>query len=617
MSRWYRTGTVTVVNGSKAVVGAGTNWLSLSGNAQVANAFRGPDGRVYEVDVVSSALALTLYEAYAGESASGASYAIVPTMGLTADLARGVTEFLALGISAPDLAADDGAERIGWDGATVADYLSSGPRVAAAQGVSSGVPDNLTPLNTAIAAAWRDLALPPGDIVVSAAPTNTFGVNIRPPGRLLKPVAGGYQQLSSESDLYQYVIGREYLAAWFTQLLSGGITNIVLSGDSTTAGVAASGDYLPHVILQNIARDRGIGQQVFINRGHSGAPSSSWDAEYAVSDVSAAAPVHLFIPRWGINDPYYGRTLAEYCASMRSGLTKIRALRSWDQSSILLMAPSSTSDSPNGRDEQWYERVVPALRAMAREFKCAFFDTYGWLRDSRGAAGVSMDDPYEDGRAVHPMNGMNAQIYSAVGDILYPTGLAPVRENRFHNLRGAERSPNVTDTPATYIRGIEISRAQAANGWPLDGGVLTVRQADGTYAMQWNWAYTGGDGTMRVRIGQAGTWLPWMSMGSKKAEVTLLNGWTSYNGAYAIECVREGDTVRVRGLVSGGSLTTETAICLLPDGFRPQFYEWFALPTNIAGETATVYVHPNGSVVLKSAPNNGYLSLAPISFSVQ
>lgn len=94
MSRWYRTGTANFTSGSTAVSGTGTNWLSLTGNAQVANAMRGADGRFYEIDQVTAPGALTLAEPYEGPTVTGASYAIVPTMGLTADLAAKASEVI-------------------------------------------------------------------------------------------------------------------------------------------------------------------------------------------------------------------------------------------------------------------------------------------------------------------------------------------------------------------------------------------------------------------------------------------------------------------------------------------------------------------------------------------
>lgn len=87
---WYRTGTVAVTLNSKTVTGTGTGWSSISGNAIVGSAFRGPDGRVYEVQTLVNDTTITLVENYLGSTASSQAYALMPTPGIAADLATAV-----------------------------------------------------------------------------------------------------------------------------------------------------------------------------------------------------------------------------------------------------------------------------------------------------------------------------------------------------------------------------------------------------------------------------------------------------------------------------------------------------------------------------------------------
>lgn len=75
---WYKTGTVTVTNGSVAVIGAGTAFV---GAVLAGHGFAGPDGRIYEIATVVSATQLTLGSAYLGSTAAGAPYGIFPTSG--------------------------------------------------------------------------------------------------------------------------------------------------------------------------------------------------------------------------------------------------------------------------------------------------------------------------------------------------------------------------------------------------------------------------------------------------------------------------------------------------------------------------------------------------------
>lgn len=88
---WYRAGTVSVTGGSKVVTGSGTAWAP---NVQAGDAFHGPDGRVYEIDFVTSDTSATLVENYAGSTVSGQGYKIQPTQGRVRDLAAMVSQLI-------------------------------------------------------------------------------------------------------------------------------------------------------------------------------------------------------------------------------------------------------------------------------------------------------------------------------------------------------------------------------------------------------------------------------------------------------------------------------------------------------------------------------------------
>ncbi len=81
---WYRTGSVAVANGSAIVTGAGTDFVA---NAQVGEAFVGPNGRPIEIASIQSATQLTLAQAYTGDSNGGQPYSIQPTSSFARDLA--------------------------------------------------------------------------------------------------------------------------------------------------------------------------------------------------------------------------------------------------------------------------------------------------------------------------------------------------------------------------------------------------------------------------------------------------------------------------------------------------------------------------------------------------
>ncbi|MFQ2259949.1 phage head spike fiber domain-containing protein [Aeromonas dhakensis] len=74
---WYRVGTVTLTNGSKAVVGYGTKWKSANPLPGKGSMLCGPDGKVYEVDTVVDDTNMTLVSSYTGTSGPGQGYALV------------------------------------------------------------------------------------------------------------------------------------------------------------------------------------------------------------------------------------------------------------------------------------------------------------------------------------------------------------------------------------------------------------------------------------------------------------------------------------------------------------------------------------------------------------
>lgn len=81
---FYRTGTISLTNGSNAVIGVGTDFYN---GAAVGETIQAPDGKLYEILSIQSATALTLGQTYLGSTASGQAYSIIPTQSYIRDLA--------------------------------------------------------------------------------------------------------------------------------------------------------------------------------------------------------------------------------------------------------------------------------------------------------------------------------------------------------------------------------------------------------------------------------------------------------------------------------------------------------------------------------------------------
>lgn len=90
---WYKTGTVSVTNGSTAVSGVGTKWVS---NTRVGDGFRAPDGEWYEIVNIASETTLGIYPPYQGVTiVDSTNYMVAPLQGYnkeSADRLRGITD---------------------------------------------------------------------------------------------------------------------------------------------------------------------------------------------------------------------------------------------------------------------------------------------------------------------------------------------------------------------------------------------------------------------------------------------------------------------------------------------------------------------------------------------
>lgn len=216
----------------------------------------------------------------------------------------------------------------------------------------------------------------------------------------------------------QLVWGAENLYGFYNKLLAKAPVKIVFTGDSTTqgAGITDPNNQIPNLIANGAKKDGFYGVTA-INRGQFGKMTSEWDASYVAGDIAENAD--LYVVRWGLNDPYNGRTLSQYAASLRSGLAKIRAAKPLSSGvGIVLMTPNSTDDAGGaiGRTALWHEEVVKIHRRAARDYNCAFIDSYGLFQNSQDSGGLWMD-----AIKVHPKDVYNLLLGSVIFDLLFPS----------------------------------------------------------------------------------------------------------------------------------------------------------------------------------------------------
>ena len=75
MSTWYKTGTVSVTNGSKNVVGTGTAWSVM---ISVGDVFTLDNSILYEIQTITDDLHIVLDRNYEGTTATDQTYTIIP-----------------------------------------------------------------------------------------------------------------------------------------------------------------------------------------------------------------------------------------------------------------------------------------------------------------------------------------------------------------------------------------------------------------------------------------------------------------------------------------------------------------------------------------------------------
>lgn len=161
---WYRTGTVTVTNGSKNVTGVGTLWTTAvnAGDAfALVDANLNPTGAWYEVETVTSNTAIVLKQSYAGTTGSNKQYCVFNLVGnmTTPSFAQRLATFFASFQSFIDqptttptassipVADANGDIDSGWikdASATVKGVVKVGNSLSSASGVLSVVPASTT-----------------------------------------------------------------------------------------------------------------------------------------------------------------------------------------------------------------------------------------------------------------------------------------------------------------------------------------------------------------------------------------------------------------------------------------------------------------------------------------
>lgn len=388
-------------------------------------------------------------------------------------------------------------------------------------------------------------------------------------------------QLSTYSDpRNRFVNGEQYLNYVINKMITAdGVTAaqktyILWSGDSTIVGVNSSA-WPPDAIGNFYAKRYGIMDVQNTALGHSGKTLYEWGYFYIDTEWAQHASADLIILRWGINDPMVGPyTLSQCKDALDRGLAKLRANKTVAQQSIIIMSPNSTSDTPNGRDEKWYEQLTAMLRAKAKQYKCMFFDTYGMFQDSRGGAGVWLDDPYGDGRGIHPNSTFSAQIHDKLFEHIYgPCAVINGSSNLFSSNGSSLQFIGSAYPPNTFHLGISWWRSNPTDAsWPVDGLVQVERFVDGLVVQKIYGYLNEQTRICYTRMARAtdSSWSVWRGLRTDITAGMLSNGWTVAASRSATYQKSVDGVVTIDAMLVPGTVTANTTIFTLPVGFRPK-----------------------------------------------
>lgn len=442
-----------------------------------------------------------------------------------------------------------------------------------------------------------------GDMPVSMPLSNDYGVVVKG-GKVLGLQPGKQpRQLNSYTDDMSFVYNAVYMDRAMTRIglgPGGGFSKLTwdMRGDSQIEGYVAppavmNGYFLPQLLLPRLFAHAGYPNVEVFNNALSG---TNWSQLNVASVISNACDI-LFL-KYEVNDgaisvfPKATR-LTTLKTQVHAKLAAIRAALPRAFQTIIIMGPIPTNDDVEGRNEEWYEQVRNVLREACDKFECVYLDAYGYLRKCRGLAGIAYDAD-ENGQAIHPLPMTLARLWGWVFDSLFsPATLAYWRTNAYTHTGLVVEAANVNQFPGEFDFGRHIKTCRAADGWPADGQVETVRSIDSLTYQQLDAV---GGRTYKRHTPNGINWTLWDGV---VYSPTLVNGWANVGGGGACSFSRTLDGhVTVVINASGGGVTTGTALFVLPERFRPASFIFMPARTGPAAlNPCTLNIQQTGHVV--------------------
>ncbi len=446
-------------------------------------------------------------------------------------------------------------------------------------------------------------------------------------GRLFN--SAGVQISTYAEPRSRFVIGQARLWGFHYAALNGLLAAskpIIFTGDSTTRGAFAqsAGGSLPerdriHRINEDQMVRYGIYGPTSINSGMDGVTTREWLNGVQIGgvtrgldyDIATYPAMSLYVIRFGINDgsltPTY-HDIAAYRRDIRAGLQRLRGWKDVGDLPIVLMAPSSVSET-GARDEAWMEQVTRVLKKAAQDFECCFIDTYGLWREARGSAIGRWRDNV-NGAGIHPDGVANRLIMNVFGEVVYkPISTRGIATNTFLNAPGSATRP-VTASAAPndplFATGDCTYRTDVGNTFPLDGHVRTFKTGDGPMVQEnFGYATTNTQRTYTRYGNDGGAWSDWCGLDyvvpftkDNGSGGLVATGWSDFNAGtppLAVNKSVEG-TVLLHGRVKNTAATAGSVIGTLPAGYRPLIVKFFSTGNGTDATRGQISINSAGTI---------------------
>lgn len=503
-------------------------------------------------------------------------------------------------------------------------------------GATTGSPDNILNVQEAINTTpmLGEVYVPEGEYRVSDIPTSEYGVSLNGPGKVLaSDNYGGREQVNTYAGTRPVGIGREYLWAVYNVMQSTNrAIRCYIYGDSTVEGGFEFLDwpFFVQTFIPDAVAAKGVRNYFSVtNRGVGGSNLSTWNPTPDIG-VNSSTAADIVILKCGINDGSFPRAtrLETFKTNLRAGLAAIRAVSGGDVGStaILVVGPNITIDKQfHTRNAEWYEQLRGIFESACHDYKCAYFDTYEYLRyaggedDSLWAKDRWLDTSNAPGQnpvSLHPKNVGQSWIWGGIVDWIFSdSAILRWSSNKVYGRSAyfghpiAKLPPDVY--PSNYPSGITTEIATVAGGFPIDGMLTTIKNPDG-FMMRFLSSNTQSGLILTQTTDVAGNFYsPWSGINQA---ITFANGWSNFGGSYggARASVSSTGVVTLDGLIKPGTTTAGTKIAQLPSGMNPGNQRILCAMSDVGAVPIEIFA--DGGVTLRSGTPAVFVSLSGIGF---